>query len=64
MRKLYFKLCRLIGYRIMTLDYWDPETFTFVTKNSHIVLYKYIGNFKHDGSMRLKEIYKIQIKKI
>ena len=61
---LYWTLCRKIGYILVLRDYWDPETFTLRRKNSHIALLKYIGKVDEHGHIRVKEVGKIQIKKI
>ena len=61
-RKIYYTLCRLVGYTIIIEDRWNPETFILDKKYSNISLYKYLGLYSHDGSMRLKRVYTIKIR--
>ena len=63
MRKIYYSLCRLIGYTILLEDRWDLETFTLDKKYSNISLYKYLGMYDAKyGGMRLKRVYTIKIR--
>lgn len=63
MRKVYYKLCRLIGYTILIEGRWDPQTFTLDKKYSNISLYKYIGMYDLKyGGMRLKRVWTIKIR--
>ena len=61
MKKLYYRLVRLIGYTILFEHTWGSD-FKYATKYSHISLYKYIGRFKHDNSIRLKRVWTIKIR--
>ena len=62
-RKIYYKLCRLIGYTILIEDRWNPETFILDKKYSNISLYKYIGMYDPKyGGMRLKRVWTIKIR--
>ena len=60
MRKFYYKLVQLIGYTFLFEHTWNSG-FELETKYSHISLYKYLGLYSHDGSMRLKRVYTIII---
>ena len=62
--KLYWRICRRIGYIIILRDYYDPKTFTLVKKNSHMALLKHIGKEDEQGHIRVKEIWQMKIKKI
>jgi hypothetical protein len=63
MRKLYYKLCRLIGYTILVEDRWDPQTFKLDKKYSNISLYKYIGMYDAKyGGMKLRRVWTIKIR--
>jgi hypothetical protein len=63
MRKIYYKLCRLIGYTILLEDRWNPETFTLDKKYSNISLYKYIGMYGSKyGGMKLRRVWTIKIR--
>ena len=63
MRKIYYRLCRIVGYTFLLEDRWDPETFTLDKKYSNISLYKYIGMYdpKH-GGMRVRRVFTIKIR--
>lgn len=62
--RLYWTICKRIGYIITLRDYYDPKTFTLVKKNSHMALLRYIGKEDENGYIKLKEVWQIQIKKI
>ena len=62
MRKLYYKLVSLIGYTFLLEDRYNPETFELDKKYSSLSLYKFIGNYKHDGSLRMIRIWQIKIR--
>jgi hypothetical protein len=63
MRKLYYMLCKLIGYTFLIEHRWDSETFTLEKKYSNISLYKYIGMYDPKyGGMRLKRVWTIKIR--
>ncbi len=62
MKKLYYKLVRLIGYTILLEHTWGSD-FNLKTKYSHITLYKYIGMYDVKyGGMKLKRVWQIKIK--
>ena len=61
-RKLYYRLVRLIGYTILIHDHYNPETFELGKKYAYVGLYKYLGNYKHDGSLRMIRIWEIKIR--
>jgi hypothetical protein len=62
MRKLYYKLCRLIGYTFILQHTWNSH-FELETKYSHIALYKYIGMYDSKyGGMKLKRVWTIKIR--
>ena len=62
MRKLYYRLVRLIGYSILLHDHYNPETFELEKKYAYVGIYKYLGNYKHDGSLRMIRIWEIKIR--
>jgi hypothetical protein len=63
MIKLYYKLCRLIGYIILLEDRWNPQTFTLDKKYSNISIYKYIGMYDSKyGGMKLRRVWTIKIR--
>ncbi len=62
--KLYWNLCKRIGYVIVFSNYYDPLTFTLKKKNSHMTLLKHIGNEDACGTIPVKQIFQIQIKNI
>ena len=63
MTKIYYKLCRLVGYTIVIEDRWDPQTFTLDKKYSNISLYKYMGMYDAKcGGMKLKRVFTIRIR--
>jgi hypothetical protein len=62
MRKLYYRLCRLIGYTFLFEHTWNSN-FELETKYSHLALYKYIGMYDPKyGGMRLKRVWIIKIR--
>lgn len=62
MKKLYYKLVRLIGYTILFEHTWGPD-FNYETKYSHISLYKYVGMYDVNyGGMKLKRVWTIKIR--
>jgi hypothetical protein len=62
MKKLYYKLVRLIGYTILFEHTWGPD-FEYETKYSHISLYKYIEMYDSKyGGMKLKRVWRIKIR--
>jgi hypothetical protein len=64
MRKVYYKICRLVGYIVVLRDYYDVQTFTLKKKNSHLALLKYVGEVDENKTSRVKEIFQIQIRKV
>lgn len=64
MRKLYFRLCKWIGYVIVFRNYYDIRTFTLKKKNTHMALLKYIGKENEHGHVEVEQIFQIQIKKL
>lgn len=63
MRKIYYSLCRLIGYTILIEDRWDPKTFTLDKKYSNISIYKYLGMYDAKyGGMKLRRVWTIKIR--
>lgn len=62
--KLSWKFLNWIGYVIVFRDYYDPQTFTLVKRNTHMVIHKCISKTDENGYRRVKQIFEIQIKKI
>jgi hypothetical protein len=63
MRKLYYRLCRVVGYTILIEDRWNPQTFNLDRKYSNISIYKYIGMYDSKyGGMRLRRVWTIKIR--
>lgn len=62
MKKLYYKLVRLIGYTILFEHTWGPD-FEYETKYSHITLYKYIKMYDPKyGGMKLRRVWTLKIR--
>ena len=59
---IYHRLCRAVGYSILIHDTWNPQTFELEKRNSHIALYKYLGAYRHDGSMKMRQIWILKIR--
>lgn len=64
MTNLYWKFCNWIGYIIVFRDWYDVETFTLKKKNSHMAILKMISKEDENGHRRVKEVFRIQIRKI
>jgi hypothetical protein len=64
MREWYYKLSRWIGYIVVLRDYYDVETFTLRTKNSHLALLRYVGETDEQGWVKVEQVFQIQIKTI
>ena len=63
MRRLYYVLCKVIGYAILLEDRWNPQTFTLDKKYSNISIYKYIGMYDAKyGGMKLRRVWTIKIR--
>ena len=54
----------MIGYTIYLRDWYDPETFTLKRKNSHMTFLKILSKEDANGHRKIKEVFKIQIRKI
>jgi hypothetical protein len=61
MRKLYYKLVRFIGYTILIHDHYN-SSFELEKKYAYIGIYKFLGNFKHDGSLKMIRVWEIKIR--
>jgi hypothetical protein len=62
MKKLYYKLVKLIGYTIL-FDHTLGSDFNYKIKYSHISLYKYIGMYDPKyGGMKLRRVSTIKIR--
>ena len=62
MRYLFYRIAWLIGYTIIiedTLVDWEKWE---IKKYTHIVIYKYVGRFKHDNSIKLKRVWALKIR--
>ena len=64
MKNLYWKFCNWIGYIIVFKDWYDVETFTLKKKNSHMAILKMISKEDVNGHVSVKEVVRIQIRKI
>ena len=62
--RIYWRVCRRIGYRIIFRDYYDSKSFNLIKKNSHMALLKYVGKPDENGYIKVEEVWQIQIKKI
>ena len=62
LQRLYNELSRLIGYKLVIQDTYDPITFELTRKCGYLALYKYIGTYKHDGSIKLKMIWRCKLR--
>jgi hypothetical protein len=62
MRKLYYKLVRLIGYTFIFEDTINLPTWE-TKKRTHIALYRYVGMYDAKyGGMKLKRVWHIKIR--
>jgi hypothetical protein len=61
MRELYWWLIEKIGYTIEIIDTTNITTWETI-KYTHIVVWKYLGRFKHDNSPKMKAIWKKKIR--
>jgi hypothetical protein len=61
-RKLYYKLVRFIGYSIRIENNHRLEDNEWVVESKNLSVYKYLGRFKHDNSIRLKRVWTIKIR--
>jgi len=61
MRQLLYKLAELIGYTIIIEDTLDFETWK-TTKWTHIVIYKYLGRWRHDNSIKLRRVWSLKLR--
>ena len=61
-RKLYYKLVRFIGYSIRIENNHRFEDNEWVVESKNLSVYKYLGRFKHDNSIRLKRVWTIKIR--
>jgi len=61
MKKFYYRLCQFIGYTIIFNNEYD-SSFTLVKKNAYIGIYKYLGRWKHDNSLKMVRIWEIKIR--
>lgn len=61
MRYLLYRIAWLIGYTIMIEDTINMTTWE-TTKYTHIVVYKYMGRWKHDNSIKLKRVWVLKIR--
>ena len=61
MRKLYYAIVRLIGYTILVHHHYD-SSFEIQKKYAYIAIYRYLGVYKHDGSLRMVRIWEIKIR--
>jgi hypothetical protein len=62
MRKLYFNICKTLGYIVVFRDYYDAETLTLKVKNSHIALIKFIGEEDERGYIKVGEVFSFRIR--
>jgi hypothetical protein len=62
MRKLYYKLVRFIGYTIVIENNHRLEDNEWVVESKNLSVYKYLGKFKHDNSIKLKRVWAFKIR--
>jgi hypothetical protein len=62
MREIYYKIVRLIGYTIIVHHKYNTETFELEKKYAYVGVYKYLGRYKHDKSLRMVRIWEIKIR--
>lgn len=61
MREFLYNIARLIGYTIIIEDTVDIRTWE-ETKYTHIVIYKYMGRWKSDNSIKLRRVWAFKIR--
>lgn len=61
MKRFLYKISELIGYTILIEDTIHFETWETI-KYTHMVLYKYMGRWKHDNSIKMKRIWVFKIR--
>ena len=62
MKKLYYRLVKLIGYTFVFEHTWGSD-FKCIKKYSHIALYRYIGMYDSKyGGMKLKRVWTLRIR--
>lgn len=61
MRKIYYTVARLIGYVILLHHHYN-SSFEIEKKYAYIGIYKYLGRYKHDNSLRMVRIWEIKIR--
>ena len=61
MRYLFYRIAWLIGYTIIIEDTINMTTWE-TKKYTHIAIYKYVGRWKHDNSIKLKRVWILKIR--
>lgn len=61
MKRFLYKISELIGYTILIEDTIHFETWETI-KYTHMALYKYMGRWKHDNSIKMKRIWVFKIR--
>ena len=62
LKSLLYNIARWIGYTIIIEDFHRIEDNEWVVDSKHISVYKYMGRFKHDNSIKLKRVWTRKIK--
>jgi len=62
MIKLYWRLVQLIGYTFILHHRYNTQTFELENKYAYLSLYKYLGRWKHDGSLKMIRIWEIKLR--
>ena len=61
MKKFYYRLCQFIGYTIIFNNEYD-SSFELQKKYAYMGVYKYLGRWKHDNSLKIVRIWEIKIR--
>jgi hypothetical protein len=44
------------------MTHYNPETFELEKKYAYIGIYKFLGNYNHDGSLKMIRVWEIKIR--
>jgi hypothetical protein len=62
MKLLLYNIARWIGYTIVIEDHHRIENNEWVVDSKHLSVYKYMGKWKHDNSIKLKRVWTSKIR--